>query len=126
MMIEELQQYIRMVEEEWQCDQLLEMARVGEIRHGIPKVVIWVGLAPKQHGLRVKVSNIPNKMDPSDNFTVQIPSLDYDPNQVAKWIDTKTMGQILDWIKLNQQLLYDYETGEIDDTDKFVNSIAKV
>ena len=65
-------------------------------------------------------------MDPSDNFTVQIPSLDYDPNQVAKWIDTKTMGQILDWIKLNQQLLYDYETGEIDDTDKFVNSIAKV
>lgn len=125
-MSDELRNYIDMVEQEWAADQLLEMARVSQTRHGIPNVVIWVGLAPRQHGLRVKVSNIPNKMDPNNNFTIQIPRLDYDPKQVANWIDNKTMSKILDWIKLNQQLLYDYETGEIDDTDKFLNSISKV
>ena len=125
-MSEDLRKYIDMVNEEWSNDQLLEITRVGSKRHGIPNVVIWVGLAPTNHGLRVKVSNVPGKMDASDNFTIQIPSLDYDPSQVAKWIDTKTMGRILDWIKLNQTLLYDYETGEIDDTDDFMNKIEKV
>lgn len=126
MISDELREYINMVDQEWQSDQLFEMARVSSKRHGIENVVIWVGLAPKQHVLRVKVSNIPDKMDASDNFTIQMPSLDYDPAQVATWIDTKTMSKILDWIKLNQKLLYDYETGVIDDTELFMSKIEKV
>ena len=102
------------------------MARVGPKTHGIPNVVIWVGLSPKKHGLIVKVSNIPNKMDANDNFTIVMPSLDYDPKQVANWIDTKTMGNILDWIKLNQKLLYDYELGNIDDTGYFMSKTEKI
>jgi len=105
-MNDELRNYIDKVEQEWATDQLLEIARVSESRHEIPNVVIWVGLAPEQHGLRIKVSNIPNKMDPSDNFTIQLPSLDYDPKQVANWIDNNTMSKILDWIKHNQQIFY--------------------
>ena len=54
-----------------------------------------------------------------------MPSLDYDPDQVANWIDQKTIKKILDWIKINQQLLYDYETGLIDDTRLFISQIAK-
>jgi len=126
MITEELRKYISMVNEEWETSQLHEMARVGQSRHGIENVVIWVGEAPKQHGLRVKVSNIPNKMRIEDSFVIQMPSLDYDPLQVADWITPKIMKQILQWIKLNQKLLYDYETGVITDTDDFLDRISKV
>lgn len=125
-MNEELRKYIDMVDQEWADDQLFEMARVGPKHHGIENVVIWVGSANTQHGLRVKVSNIPNKMRMEDSFVIQMPSLDYDPDQVAEWINPKMMKQILQWIILNQKLLYDYETGEIEDTEYFLNNISKV
>lgn len=123
---EELRQYIEMVNEEESNDQLYEMARISSKQHGISDVVIWVGETNKRHGLRVKVSNAKNKFDTSDNFMIQMPSLDYDPTQVAKWISPNTMGKILDWIKLNQDLLVNYETGLIHDTQDFLNQISKV
>lgn len=115
-----------MVNKEWENDQLFEMARVGQKHHGIENVVIWVGSANPQHGLRVKVSNIPNKMRMEDSFVIQMPSLDYDPSQVAAWITPKIMKQILEWIALNQKLLYDYENGDIEDTEYFLNNLSKV
>lgn len=123
---DDLREYINMVKEEGENDQLYEMANIFPHKHGIPNVVIWAGISSKQHGLRIKVSNIPNKMDANNNFTIMMPSLDYDPKQVAKWIDTKTLNQILEWIKINQPLLYDYETGQLDDTDEFMKRIQKV
>lgn len=127
MISEELRKYIDMVNEEAARDTLMEMARVGPVSSGIDRVVIWVGQSIGiQHGLRIKVSNIPNKMDSVDNFSIRMPSLDYDPTQVAKWIDRKTMDKILLWIKVNQQLLYDYETGVIEDTMEFMKQIEKV
>lgn len=122
----ELRKYIDMVIQEGLNDQLFEMANLHSDSHGIPDVVIWVGRAPKQHGLRVKVSNAKNKFDDSSNFVIQMPSLDYDPNQVANWIDAKTMNQILAWIKLNQPLLNDYENGVLDNTRLFIDSISKI
>lgn len=118
--------FIDIVDQEWSNDQLYEMANVTSRRHGIENVVIWVGATNKQHGLRIKVSNIPNKMDMNDNFTIMMPSLDYDHTQVANWITSKIMDKIITWIKLNQQLLYDYELGVITDTDDFLNNIVKV
>ena len=126
MITEGLRKYINMVNKEWENDQLFEMARVGQKHHGIENVVIWVGSANPQHGLRVKVSNIPNKMRMEDSFVIQMPSLDYDPSQVAAWITPKIMKQILEWIALNQKLLYDYENGEIEDTEYFLNNLSKV
>ena len=126
MISEELRKYIDMVNEEWNDDQLFEMANLVSEVHGIPNIVIWVGRAPKQRGLRVKVSNVPNKMDMDNSFVIMMPSLDYDPKQVANWIDQKTIKKILDWIKINQQLLYDYETGLIDDTRLFISQISKI
>jgi hypothetical protein len=126
MITEELRKYINMVNKEWENDQLFEMARVGQKHHGIENVVIWVGSANTQHGLRVKVSNIPNKMRMEDSFVIQMPSLDYDPSQVAAWITPKIMKQILEWIALNQKLLYDYENGDIEDTEYFLNNLSKV
>ena len=118
--------FIDIVDQEWANDQLYEMANVTSRRHGIENVVIWIGATNKQHGLRIKVSNIPNKMDMNNNFTIMMPSLDYDHTQVANWITSKIIDKIITWIKLNQQLLYDYELGLITDTDDFLNNIIKV
>ena len=126
MITDELRTYIDMVSIEWVAAELHEMANIFPKRHGIENVVIWVGIAPKQHGLRVKVSNIPNKMSITDSFVIMMPSLDYDPHQVADWITPKIMNRIIDWIKLNQPLLSDYETGILDDTELFLNNISKV
>jgi hypothetical protein len=126
MISDDLRKYINMVDQESQDDQLFEMANVFPKKHGIDNIVIWVGKSTKQHGLRVKVSNIPNKMDVNNCFVIQMPSLDYDPAQVASWIDRKIIKQILSWIVLNQKLLVDYENGVIDDTEEFLTNISKV
>ena len=122
----ELRQYVDMVLTEEKNDQLFEMANLSSRSHGIDGVHIWVGIANKQYGLRVKVSNVRGKFSPNDCFVIQMPSLDYNASQVAKWIDTTTMEKILEWIKLNQQLLYEFETGTINDTSEFLDKISKV
>jgi len=126
MLAEELRKYLDMVQQEEQDDVLHEMANLGSHNHGIQDVVIWVGKANKQHGLRIKVSNLKNRWSNEDNFVIQLPSLDYDPNQVAGWITPNIMKQIMDWIRLNQQLLYDFETDKIMYTDQFISKISKV
>jgi len=105
-------------------EDLHEMANLHDTSHGIKDVVIWVGSASDlPHGLRIKVSNIPNKFDRYNNFVIQMPSLYYDHSKVAKWIDKDRLNQILSWIKVNQKVLYDYETGLLDDTKIFLQQI---
>jgi hypothetical protein len=67
-----------------------------------------------------------NKWSNDDNFVIQLPSLDYDPSQVANWINGNVMKKILEWIVLNQELLYDFEMDKIMYTDQFINKISKV
>lgn len=126
MISEELRKYIDMVLKEEQDDVLHEMANLGPYDHGINDVVIWVGKANKQHGLRVKISNSKNRWNNDDNFVIQMPSLDYDPSQVARWITPEIMRKIQEWIVLNQQVLYDFETDKIMYTRDFLNKISKV
>lgn len=124
---EELKKYIQLVEEGESNGLLHEMANIGPHRHGIDKVYISVGsIEHTKHWLRIKVSNIPGKYDKYNNFVIQMPSLDYDQSQVASWITPKIMKKILEWIKLNQELLYNYENGIVYDTDIFLDSISKV
>ena len=127
MISEELRKYIALVEQETRSDLIHEMANVSPKRHGIDNVYIQVGsVVGGQHWLRVKVSNASGRYDRNDNFVIQMPSLDYDPSQVADWIRPNTMRKILDWIKLNQQQLADYETGKVSDTDEFLDSLSRV
>ena len=115
-----------MVNEETRCGLLHEMANVDPSTHGIENIYIYVGSVEKaQHWLRVKVSNVPGKYDRDDNFVITMPDLDYDPKQVADWVKPK-IPDILKWIKLNQKVLYDYETGVVTNTKEFLNSISKI
>jgi hypothetical protein len=122
---EELRKYIDMVRLEESQDLIYEMANLGTDDHGIQNIVIWVGKANKQHGLRIKISNLKNRWS-DDNFVIQMPTLDYDPSQVARWITPDIMKQIMSWVKLNQQVLYDFETDKIVYTRDFLNQISKV
>jgi hypothetical protein len=100
------------------------MANIHSDTHGVENVVIWVGSAANlQHGLRIKVSNVPDRFDAADNFVIQIPNLDYDPTKVSKWIDNEKINQILTWIRVNQDTLYDYETGAMDNTKLFLQKL---
>jgi hypothetical protein len=126
MISEELRKYIDMVIDEELNDVLHEMANLGSHNHGIDDVVIWVGKANKQHGLRIKISNLKNRWSNDDNFVIQLPSLDYDTTQVARWITPDIMKKIQQWIVLNQEVLYDFETDKIMYTDQFINQISKV
>lgn len=121
-----LKDFIKMCEKEWEEDCLFEMANLTPNDHGIPGVVIWVGIENKQHALRVKISNKKNRFDPKDNFVIQMPSLDYDHRRVAGWITNKHINAIFDWIKVNQKLLYDYETGSLQSTREFLQQIIPV
>lgn len=126
MISEELRRYIEMVRIEESENVIHEMANVSPKRHGIDNVYIFVGSTNKRHGLRIKVSRVPGKYDDENTFIIKMPSLDYDPSQVPRWIKQDTMKKIFEWIKLNQKLLYDYETGVLWDTDEFLDSISKV
>ena len=126
MISEELRKYLDMVNEEFNSGILYEMVSLDSDDHGIQNVIIWVGKTNKRHGPRVKVSNIPNTWSDDENFTITIPMLDYDPDQVARWIKKDTMHRILEWIKLNQKLIYKLENGEYSSTKKFLNDISKV
>ena len=123
---EQMREYIEMVLLEEQADMLHEMANLGSHNHGIADIVIWVGKANNQHGLRVKVSNLRNRWSNDDNFVIQLPSLDYDPCTVAKWIHGSTLMKIKQWIVLNQQTLHDFDTDKIMYTDQFISKLAKI
>lgn len=126
MKLSEIELFEEECEKERLNDELYEMANIHSSVHGIDDVVIWVGKENKRHGLRVKVSNVKNKYVEENSFNIKMPSLDYNPRHVAKWITTRHMKAIFNWIKLNQKLLYDYEKGIMDDTFKFLHRLSPV
>lgn len=104
---------------------LLEMANVGDKYTGIQNVVIWIGMDPKLHYLRVKVSNIPNKWS-SDNFTITIPELDVVGKINKSFISRQILDDIKSWIKLNIETIIAYEQGKITYTDEFLSKLVKI
>lgn len=104
---------------------LHEMANLDASDHGINDVIIWVGIAPEYHGLRIKVSNLKNKWSSKDNFTISIPDFQIRNGIPAKWLTDK-IDDIIDWIKLNIDVIKDYETGKEQSTREFLLRIKKI
>ena len=99
-----------------------EMANYDSEITGLKDIVIWIGMRPKNHGHRIKVSNVHNKMDSWNCFTIMIPSLMIKGD--CK-LTTKDLESIKTFIKLNEQLIKDY-SDLIVSTDFLLKNITKV
>jgi len=104
---------------------LYEMANLTSRYTGIDRVVIWVGMDYKRHAMRVKVSNVPNKMA-DDTFIITIPDLDVIGKIDKSFISGKTLNDIKSWLKLNIQTLIDYESGKLVDTGDFLDQLVQI
>ena len=98
-------------------DELLEMANVTEETTGIKDVVLWIGPNPPQHGKRIKVSNIPNRISSSDCFTITIPKFEIVGDVNTKFIDSVKMDKIKEFITINQKLIEEYSDYKISTKD---------
>jgi hypothetical protein len=101
------------------------MSNIGFKKTGIENVVIWVGTKPPQHGHRIKVSNIPNKMDVNNCFVITIPDFEIIGDFNKRLINKKTLNQIFQFIKLNIDVIIAYSNEEIDGND-FMNLLKSI
>ena len=105
-------------------DDLLEMANIGEKVTGIPEVVIWVGPNPPQHGMRIKVSNIPGK-SMGDTITITIPDLLVVGKVNKSFITPEILEKINQWITINLAAITEYSNSTIL-TEDFLARVQKV
>jgi hypothetical protein len=105
--------------------ELLEMANVTSEETGIDDVVIWIGPNPQTHSYRVKVSNIPNKISSDNLFTITIPNLNVVGIINNKFIDSKKLEKIFNFIKLNQNIIMDYSDYKIS-TKQLLDNLQKI
>lgn len=106
-----------------EADRLLEFARITVRQHGIADHCIWIGTAAPPNGLRIRISNVPNRCLRENSFSVILPELEYDPAQVADWVD---LPRVFAWIRLNQELLLRVGNNEFADTGDFLSQIRPV
>lgn len=105
--------------------ELMEMANVTEETSGIEKVVIWIGAAEPSHGNRIKVSNLPNRFDGHDCFTLTIPDFKVIGKVNRSLITTKVMDKIQEFVTLNLQIILQYSNYQIS-TKTLLDNLQKV
>jgi len=106
-------------------DDLYEMANVRQKWSGLP-VVMYISskdAALGRHGPRVKVSNNRTKWDPNDNFVITVPELRVKGNPT---FNDSELEDIKDWIQLNQKLILQYWSKEINDDVELLTSLRKL
>ena len=94
---------------------LTEMANLNPKTTGFP-YYIWAGPPPASHGHRIKVVNEPGRIDPQNSFSI---SIEDKPRVVAGKanIPTKDLNSIIEWVKLNKDILLRHARMEIDDDE---------
>ena len=102
--------------------ELMEMANITSKYTGIENIVLWVGPNPKTHGYRIKVSNVPNKFDGKDCFTLTIPRFEIIGERDKSIISNDTLNKIEEFIELNIDLIKQYSDYEID-TGSFIENL---
>ena len=94
-----------------------EMANLYPKRTGLP-MVIWFGEIGGQHGPRIKVSNVPGKFDQHNCFVLTVSKDPKNKTPSSTKVKKVVVDEILDWIKLNYDLLMElwdiHETGDGD------------
>lgn len=88
-------------------DETYGMANVPPEDTGLPAgVVVFVSPQQGQHGPRIKVSNTPGRMVPTDTFSVTIEDHPQVVGQ-AKF-PASTVAKIGEWVVLNKEVLMRY------------------
>jgi hypothetical protein len=105
--------------------ELLEMANATEKVTGIKNIVLWLGPNPAGHWKRIKISNVPNKFDGKNCFTLTIPEFKIIGEVNTKLIDNEKIEQIKQFVLLNMQLILDYSDYKIETYD-FITQLKKV
>lgn len=105
--------------------ELLEMANITDAESGIDNVVIWIGPNPPSHGMRIKVSNIPNKIDGSDCFTLTIPNFKIIGKVNKSFIDNEKIEQIKQFVLLNKEVISSYSNFDIS-TGELIKNLKKI
>jgi hypothetical protein len=77
-----------------------------------------------RHGPRIKVSNIPGKFSPIDNFLVTIST---EPQVIGKpKFNESTVNDICDWVLLNKEPLLKFWNDEYDSDSQLYNELSKL
>lgn len=106
-------------------EELLELANIAPKKTGIKDVFIWVGPNPHSHGRRIKVSNVPNKFDKTNCFTLTLPEFLVIGKMNNKLITNDTLKEIKRFVELNMQVICDYSDEKIS-TDELIDNIIKI
>lgn len=106
-------------------EELMEMANLDYESSGIDGVIIWVGPNPHFHGRRVKISNIPNRFDGKDCFTLTIPDFKIIGNINKSLITNKKFEQIKEFINNNLHLINDYSDYKIS-TKNLIDNLKRI
>jgi glutamate 5-kinase len=101
------------------------MSNVTSKKTGIENVVLWVGPNPESNILRIKVSNVPNKFDGLDCFTLTLPDYKIIGKIDSKFITKKILGKIKHWCEKNMEAIIEYSEHEIS-TDDLFEKIIKI
>ena len=106
-------------------DNISEMANITSDVSGIDNIIIWIGPNPPQHGKRIKISNIPNKIRTNDVFTLTIPDFEIKGNRNEKIVNNKKLKQIKKFVNININLIEEYMERKIS-TIEFSNRIKSI
>lgn len=107
-------------------DYLFEMANIREKDSGLPMTMF---VSSKQyvsgrHGPRLKVSNLRHKFSADDNFVV-ILSKEPILGKNAKYKESE-LNNLVDWIKLNLDVLLKYWNDEYESDADFLLALKKI
>jgi len=104
--------------------ELMEMANIDYKKSGIDNIIIWLGPNPKSHGLRIKVSNIPNKFDGSDCFTITIPDFKIIGDVNKSLVNNDNLNKIFKFVEKNKVVIEKYSNYEIS-TNELIDGLKK-
>lgn len=104
---------------------LWEMTNLSPKHTGLDQHIWMSGKGHAKHGPRVKVSNVPNKFDDKDSFSI---SVDHEPQHRAGSIKIRKehYEKIKDWIKMNHDFLHKAWHSDTMDSEDHLNGIKKL
>ena len=106
-------------------EEKMTLTDISPEQIGIEDVYIWVGANPHTQDRRIKVSNIPNDFHGKDCFTMTIPDFKIIGNPNPELITDDIMKDIIKFVELNLQLIYDYSDEKMA-TDEFFDKIVGI